>query len=297
MPAPTLRSPPPAPPRFIEHIVDVDGRRLSVRLCASAPGAVDALFLHGIPGSARSWDRVLPLLPPGVRAFVPDLLGFGGSDRAAAFDDLHAEGQAALLEGMLERLGVRRPLLVGHDFGGPVALRMLLRAGGAHPERYAGLVLAATNAFGDAPIPFPLSLVNAPVVGPLAARVLFAPFALTGMCRFGARRGRVDAAGAVGDARQAGAIRTIFAGSLRDLPGLYGPIERFLPRIALPAVVLWGDRDPFFPLAAGERTAAAVPGARFVRLDGVGHFVPDEAPERVAAAVGELAGRVVAARG
>ena len=111
------------------------------------------------------------------------------------------------------------------------------------------------------------------------------------MCRFGTKQARVDAAAAVGDAAQAAAVRTLFAGSLRDLPGLYGPIERFLPRIAVPTVVLWGDRDPFFPFAAGERTAAAIPGAELVRLDGVGHFIPDEAPEATARAVGRLVAR------
>lgn len=282
--------------RLVEETVEVGGRRVRVRLGDPAPGAIDTVFLHGIPGSGRSWDRVVSMLPSRVRPIVPDLLGFGGSDRPEEFRELHAEGQAALLEELVERLGLRRPLLVGHDFGGPVGLRMLLRAGEQHPARYAGLVLAATNAFGDSPIPFPLSLVNAPLLGPLAVRILFSRPALVGMCRFGARRGRVDPSTAVGDASQAAAIRTIFAGSLRDLPGLYGPIERFLPRIALPTLVVWGDRDPFFAVSAGERTARAIAGARFVRLDGVGHFVPEEAPERFAELLGEMLGQVVSAK-
>jgi len=162
------------------------------------------------------------------------------------------------------------------------------------PQRYAGLVLAATNAFGDTPIPFPLSLANAPVVGRAMARLLFSRAALAGMCRFGAHAGRVDVAAAVGDDAQAAAVRTIFAGSLANLPGLYGPIERALPSLSLPALVVWGDRDPFFPIAVGERTAASIPGARFEVLPGCGHLIPEEMPHRFASSITAFVRRVAA---
>ncbi|HET7768290.1 MAG TPA: alpha/beta hydrolase [Chloroflexota bacterium] len=253
---------------------------------ARSPGR-HVVLIHGIPGSGRSWDAVLDHLSgdPAVCPVVPDLLGFAGSGRPTSLEDLHAAAQAARLETALDRCGVLRPILVGHDFGGPVALRLLMR----RPNGYAGVVLAATNAFGDTPIPFPLSLVNAPLVGGALARLLFSRAALSGMCRFGARRGSVDAAAAVGDAAQAAAIRTIFAGSLSDLPGLYGPIERALPSLRVPALVVWGERDPFFPRAVGERTAAAIPGAALEVLRGCGHFLPEEAPHTFAQLIAAFA--------
>ena len=275
-------------------LVESEGWPISLRLggARGGPGTVDVVLLHGIPGSAESWSRVVEYLPRtstaarrAIRSVVPDLLGFGASGRPDTLDDLHAESQAAHLCAALAEAGVERPLLVGHDFGGPVALRMVM----AHPGRFAGLVLAATNAFADTPVPFPLSLVNAPFVGGAFARLLFSRAALRGMCRFGARSGRVDAGAAVGDDAQAAAIRTIFAGSLTALAALYGPIERALPSLGLPALVVWGDRDPFFPLAAGQRTAAAVPGARLEVLSGCGHFIPDEQPERLAALIATFA--------
>jgi pimeloyl-ACP methyl ester carboxylesterase len=121
-------------------------------------------------------------------------------------------------------------VLVGDDFGGPVALRLLMR----DPDAYTALVLVATNLFSDTPIPFPLSLVNAPLVGGAAARPLFARAALAGMCRFGARQGNVYTSAALGDATQAAAIRLIFVASLHDLPGLYGSIAKLLPGLAHP---------------------------------------------------------------
>ena len=76
--------------------------------------------------------------------------------------------------------------------------------------------------------------------------------------------------------------RRIFQASLRDLPGLYGPVQAALGRIRAPCAVLWGDRDPFFSVAVGKRTVAMIPGARFITLPGCGHFLPEEDPQRFA---------------
>jgi pimeloyl-ACP methyl ester carboxylesterase len=266
-------------PKLTDRYVEVGGLTIHLRL--GAPGRRDVVLLHGIPGSSRSWDRVLAHLPPDVRPVVPDLLGFGGSSRPTNAGDLHAEGQARCLALALASCGVEHPVLVGHDFGGPVALRLLMH----NSDGYAGLVLAATNVFGDTPVPFPLSLVNAPLAGHVLARLLFSRPALGAMCRLGARRGRVETAPSLGDVAQSTAIRTIFSTSLADLPGLYGPIERFLPALRLPAHVVWGDADMFFPIHQGERTAAAISGAQFTVVERCGHFIPEEAPQQLAALI------------
>ncbi|MBI5283831.1 MAG: alpha/beta hydrolase [Chloroflexi bacterium] len=266
-----------------EHLATIDGTPLLVR--SGSTGAADVVLLHGIPGSGRSWDAVVERLPDDLRPIVPDLAGFGGSGRSLNLARIHAEGQAAMLEAALAACGARTPILVGHDFGGPVALRLLMR----RPDAYRGLILMSTNAFPDTPVPFPLSLVRAPLLSGVAARLLFSRFALAGMCRFGAKHGKVDAAAALGDAAQTAAIRTIFAGSLRNLAELYGPIERALPELRVPALVAWGDRDPFFPPSQAERTANAIPGARLHILEGCGHFLPEEDPASVAALIAEFA--------
>lgn len=267
---------------LIERRVQIDDWPVNLRV--GTAGDVDVVLIHGIPGSGHSWDCVLPRLPDTVRPFVPDLLGFGESGRPTSIDDLHAEGQARRLESALEQSGIGRAILVGHDFGGPVALHLLTR----NPERYTGLILAATNLFGDTPIPFPLSLVNAPLIGGIAARLFFSRAALAMMCRFGARKDHVDVGVALGDRQQTAAIGQIFAASLARLDELYAPIESALADIRIPTLVVWGDRDPFFPSAQLTRTASAIPGARTLLLPGHGHFLPDEAPEALAQAIVQI---------
>lgn len=255
------------------------------------------LLLHGIPGAGCVWHPVARRLSEHAQVLVPDLLGFGGSDRPRDLATLHAASQAAALDEALDAIGVDAVTVVGHDFGGPVALLLA----GRRTHLVTRLGLLAANSFPDAAVPFPLSAVTWPLLGQLAGRLLFSRASLAMMLRGGtgdAAR-EVDVRMHLGDDAQVRAIRTIFEGSLRHLRELYEPVEKQLRSWNGPAVVLWGDRDPFFPVEQGRRTAEAV-GADLVLLPGAGHFLPQERPEEVAAAIASLLAappRVRSARG
>src|SRR5688500_7296375 len=119
------------------------------------------VLLHGIPGCASSWRLVTEHLGIEHTVMVPDLLGFGDRRPADGADGLLAPAQAEAVVGVLEEQELREVVLVGHDFGGPVAAHVAASV----PERIAGLALFATNALPDTPIPFPLSTVTLPVIG------------------------------------------------------------------------------------------------------------------------------------
>lgn len=259
------------------------GEHLAVRVLGSGP---DVLLLHGIPGSASAWDGVAAQMGERHRVVIPDLLGFGGSSRPRQGERLWAGAQRDALLPAIDHLGIDRAIVVGHDFGGPVAL--LLAA--ARPGLATHLVLAATNAFPDTPIPFPLSTVTWPWIGRVAERALLSRTALSAMLRLGVGRPRIplDRDAYLGDRDQRRAIREIFSMSLRGLEGLYGPIADSLSSIDVPTLVLWGDRDPFFPLNPGRRLAEAIPDARFTVCEGAGHFLPEERAEAFANGVREL---------
>ena len=130
------------------HRVEVPKGYVAVRTTGTGP---DVVLVHGIPGSGRAWDLVAARLAGHHRVVVPDLLGFGQSARPRG-DGLWAEAQSDALALALDELGVERAAIVGHDFGGPVALKLV----GARPDLATHLVLASTNAFPDTPIPFPV---------------------------------------------------------------------------------------------------------------------------------------------
>lgn len=243
------------------------------------------LLLHGIPGAGRSWDTVAAALPADLDVIVLDLLGFGRSQRPTRFDALHAAAQAAATDALLAELAIDRVTVFGHDFGGPVALALARR----RPARIQALGLLATNVFPDTPIPFPLSTTLWPVVGGIARRAMFSRNSLKMMLSRGVGRGTTapDPSTYIGDRGQQAAIATIFAGSLTHLDELYRPIAEQLEAVDVPAFVGWGDQDPFFSVAQGERTALAARTS--LRLyPGAGHFLPHERPAEVAADIVQL---------
>ena len=242
--------------------------------------------IHGVPGSSGVWAGVTERLADDHRVIAPDLLGFGASPGGPGIDALWADAQARALAEHLEDLGIERAALVGHDFGGPVALAL----NELRPGLATHLVLCATNAFPDTPIPLPIRAVTWPLVGDLAARALFSAPSL----RMTLRQGRGDGAPALdesvwlGDARQRSTIRTIFTAALQELEERYSPLEESLETVRCPTLVAWGDQDPFFPVELGRRTAAALDDARFVVFEDCGHFVPAEQPGRLAREIRKL---------
>lgn len=234
------------------------------------------VLIHGIPGSPDVWTEVAKSLMDRHRVLVPALLGFGAEDSPSGLD---ARAQARSLGRSLQEAGIARATIVGHDFGGPIALSLYE----LQPDVFQGLGLLATNAFPDTPIPFPLSMVNWPLIGDAMARGLFSGPALRMMLK-------VYGGSELGNAR---AVRAIFKDSLQNLPERYGHFPAILRTIAVPSLVVWGDKDPFFPIENGRRIADELENAEFEVIDNTGHFLPEQAPLEVASAIARLVTRTM----
>lgn len=237
------------------------------------------VLLHGIPGSAAVWHAVAENLARDHRVLVPDLLGFGESPRPTSIDALWCGSQAHALKQALDAAGVKRAVVAGHDYGGPVALALAQRSDSR--SLVSGLCLAASNTFADTPIPLPIRAVTWPVFGRVAERALFSRASLRMMLRQGSSR-PLDSAIYLGDGNQRRAIATIFAHALRELKERYAFAEPTLRGLAVPVLVAWGDHDPFFPLAQAERTVSAARHGRLVVYRGARHFLPEERPQQLA---------------
>ena len=253
---------------------------LVVRLEGSGPAV---LLLHGIPGQADSLREVASqVAAQGYRTVLPDLLGFGESRTRG---EIHLEAQADALARTLAELRISRIHIVAHDFGVPVAVTLAAR----HPEiAIESIVAAATNLFPDTPIPAPLRLAKMP-----ALRWLLWPMLGTvpgARLAFRAASGRPGVGKYDLSRRSARATFAIFCRSLAGLAEIYAPVERSAAELKAPAAVLWGTKDPFFSVETGRRTAELLQ-AELVLLDGVGHFVPEEAPDAVVGAFARIAQR------
>jgi haloalkane dehalogenase len=101
-------------------------------------GGATVVLLHGNPTSSHIWRNVIPHLRGDARVIAPDLIGMGGSgkpDIAYSFAD-----HAAYLEAFLAELEIERPVLVGYDWGGSLALDWAAR----HPGHARGVVVMET---------------------------------------------------------------------------------------------------------------------------------------------------------
>jgi haloacetate dehalogenase len=128
---------------FEAHDFDLDGTRIHARISADGAGRPDApplLLIHGFPQTHAMWHRVAQSLVPHFRLVLPDLRGYGDSDKPAGAPDHANYSKRALahdLARLMQRLGHARYGVCGHDRGARVAHRLALD----HPHAVARLAL------------------------------------------------------------------------------------------------------------------------------------------------------------
>lgn len=246
---------------------------------------IPILFLHGFPGSSHSWETaasaILRRSPGKYRAIIPDLLGFGESDSGG--DDWHMDGQAHAIANLLKGLDISDLCLAAHDFGGPVALTLLR----LHPEiQVRKLIISATNLFTDTPIPLPLRSAGVPILGDLVfGTVAGSPVGFRIMYQFATKNKESASWPAFRrhmTPQNMSSTARIFQHSLADLPGNYRMIEQTASQTKIPTLLLWGDRDPFFPISVAKRSEKIIPSSTLRIYERTGHFVPEERPTDVA---------------
>ena len=98
--------------------VETNGIRLRVALAGKGPLVV---LVHGFPESWYSWRHQIPALAAaGYRVAAPDVRGYGGSDKPAAVEAYAIKEMCGDIAGLIEALGERQAVLVGHDWGAPI---------------------------------------------------------------------------------------------------------------------------------------------------------------------------------
>jgi pimeloyl-ACP methyl ester carboxylesterase len=101
---------------------------ISMNVALAGPeDAPPAILVHGFPESHRTWRAVAPLLDDSVRLVMPDLRGFGDSDRPQDVADYATDKLIADIFALAGTLGIERFALVGHDWGGAIAWAAALR--------------------------------------------------------------------------------------------------------------------------------------------------------------------------
>jgi haloalkane dehalogenase len=249
-------------------------------------GADTLLCVHGFPESSRMWQDVLSAAArSGRRALAPDLPGFGDSppDPPGTW-----ERQMEAIERFRSVVGLERVALAVHDWGGLIGLRWACD----HPGVASALVISNTGFFPDGKWHGFAEMMRTPGEG---ERLMagFEPDGFASLLR--SQSGGFDDE-AIGEYWKAFASAEGRIGIL-DLyrSGDFSKLEPYrgrLAELAVPTLILWGEADPFAPIAGAHRFRKEIPGSQLAVVKGAGHFVYADEPERCAREIVDFLGRV-----
>lgn len=245
------------------------------------------LLVHGTPTWSFEWRGVIARLRGTHRVIAPDHLGFGlsGDGHPGTLD---VPDHARRLRALVEALELRDLTLVVHDFGGPIGLPLAVEPSSCVSR----LVVVNTWMWpsdGDRTIARLDRVVRSPI-----GRVLYLRAGLSARvllpAAHGNRRGLTRAIRAQYLAPLATPTRRegtyAFARALRGADAHYAALwEARAALRRLPLTIVWGDSDPVLTAVHRERWVRAFPEARLLRLADTGHFVADERPAALAAAI------------
>lgn len=257
------------------------------------------LLLHGYPQNHRCWRHHAAALAATHRVIAPDWFGWGESERRFDIEPEY-DAEVARIGLLADALGLGRFNLAGHDYGGYLGLGFAQRA----PDRVLRLAILNSRAHRSfAPGFYRLMALSCLAARTPVLRTLLASLPLYWLHQLELRR-------YVPDAFTAGAVED-YVGWLRSRHGRRWWVHFYrhyeapprpaldagLKRLPQPTAVIWGERDRYCPVGIGNDLAARIPNASLTCIPDAGHFVLEESPEPVLAALNDWLARPVSQSG
>ncbi|MBI3088348.1 MAG: alpha/beta fold hydrolase [Candidatus Omnitrophica bacterium] len=276
---------------FDSHWLDLGGLRYHY---VDEGRGEPVVLLHGNPTWSFYYRRLILDLRQRYRVIAPDHIGCGFSDKPQRYA-YTLERHIANVQALIERLGLARLSLVMHDWGGPIGMGYAAR----HPHAVARFVVLNTAAFWMPRfMPLRLRLCLVPVVSEWAIRRfnLFARSALAVACRHQERMTPEVKAGYLAP-YDSYANRIATVRFVQDIPRTKShtsyraleAVEQGLAQLARhPMLIIWGARDPVFTTAVLRSWQERFPRAIVKSLEDAGHYVMEDASERIIPWVNEF---------
>lgn len=274
------------------QLLDVGGAQVHAVVMGEGP---DLVLIHGSSGNTRDMTHSLaPKLAETYRVIVFDRPGLGYTDALSA-SGATIHQQASLLSEAAQQLGADAPIVLGHSYGGAVAMAWAVD----HPDRLSGVIAlsAATHPWASGLSTY-YKILSHPVIGPIVCTLIAAYVPDSYL------NSQVDAAFApdpapTGYAAHFGprlvARRTALRANALQRANLLEEITALVPHYAnlsLPVEILHGDADNAVGLKIHSLPLSeAVPGARLTVLKGQGHMTQHTAQDAILAAANRIARR------
>jgi pimeloyl-ACP methyl ester carboxylesterase len=266
----------------------IHGHRRAFRIAGSGPVI---LMLHGVGDNSTTWEPVHAKLAQRFTVIAPDLLGHGESDKPRADYSLAAFANG--MRDLLTALEIDRVTVVGHSFGGGVAMQFAYQ----YPQFVERIVLVSAGGVAK-DVSFALRLAALPM-GAEALSVLRVPGAVPALELVGRAVENVLSATAfrgdvaslprlLGGLRKPGAVAA-FARTLRGVVDTRGQFVTALDRTYLlpdlPVQIIWGEDDLIIPVSHARLAHEQIPGSRLEIFEKSGHMPHGDQPDRFVAIV------------
>jgi pimeloyl-ACP methyl ester carboxylesterase len=280
-----------APDVHERHLI-LHGHRISYLESGAESGGPTVLLVHGLASNKGTWADVLPILGRHLHVIAPDLLGSGDSDKPCCAD-YSVGAHAARLRDMLNALGVRAASIVGHSYGGGVAMTFAYQ----FPERSERLALIGSGGLGPE-----LNIALRAASLPGAALVAHTVSTLMPRWLAGAARRTVTGLGLVpqADVEAVGralaslsdrASRQAFTHTVRGTVTWsgqrLGATDRLYLLSGVPILLVAGRQDSCIPHQHSTAAHEVLPGSRLELLD-AGHFPHHEHPVHIGGLLAEF---------
>ena len=239
------------------------------------------LLIHGFGTNTFTWRHITPGLAMDHRVIAVDLKGFGQSDKP--FDERYSVyDQAELLVQLIEEKDLRDLTLVGHSYGGGIALLLALEADGRLEGRISRLVLLDSIAYPQN-IPVFFKMLDVPVVSQMGIRMV-PPSVQTRVALQIAyfddnkiTSEEVEAYAA--PLKTAAGKHAIIHTARQIVPEDIAELSERYKTMTLPTLILWCDHDRIVPLEVGIKLRRTLPNSTLKLVEECGHMPQEEQPE------------------
>ena len=270
----------PHAPLEVEYLTLHGHRRAFVR-AGSGPAL---LLLHGLGCDHTTWDPVIRELARRHTVIAPDLLGHGLSDKPRA--DYSLGGYANGMRDLLTVLGIDSVTVVGHSFGGGVAMQFAYQ----FPDRTDRMILVAPGGLGPDVSPA-IRAVTSPGFEPLMWFLTLPGLRQVGVAGLRALAGTglhatrdldevAEIFASFQDRRSLAAIRHVTRAVVDFKGQIVTMTDRAYLTEAVPMCVIWGEDDAVIPADHARTAEALAPGARVELIPNAGHFPHKDHPQR-----------------
>lgn len=238
------------------------------------------LLIHGFGASSYSWRHVIEPLAQKNRVITIDLKGFGDSPKPR--DDAYSVyEQARLVRNFILENNLKNLHIIGHSYGGGVALAVSIYLAASNPGLQKSLVLIDSVAYPQE-LPSFVKILATPVLGPLITYTVPNTFQVKNLLKivyynddlipqeaidhYAADLGKPDAKYAL-----LTSVRQMLPTDLQQFSENYASLT-------IPTLIVWSREDEIVPLAVGKRLHENIPDSKLVIMSGVGHAVQEEKP-------------------